>query len=157
MKKIIFTELKWPSVIKPKFSNLGSIIAISSNITGSQIAFTPDDSKRDLLGFTQKVIQEEFNLSDYPVDILSFDVFLECDIAQGKIFKGRTNGIIQKFTMDVDPGYQYIEKFRGDVQWYMMENTHFISTINFELKNENGNLLSFNGQSITFRLSIKDV
>ena len=59
--------------------------------------------------------------------------------------------------MDVDPGYKYIEKFRGGVQWYMMETKDFISSNNLKLINENGNLVSFNGQSVTFRLSIKEV
>ena len=55
--------------------------------------------------------------------------------------------------MDVDPGYKHIEKLRGGFQWYMMDTKDFISSINFKLKNENGNLVSFNGQSFTFRLS----
>ena len=94
----------------------------------------------------------------YPVHILSFDnIFIETDIAQGMIFNGRRSGIIHKFTMDVDPGYKYIEKFRGGISWYMLESKDFISSINFKLKNENGELVSFNGQSVTFRLSIKEV
>ena len=59
--------------------------------------------------------------------------------------------------MDVDPGYKYIEKFRGGVQWCMMESKDNISGICFKLKNENNQLESFNGQSITFRLSIKEI
>ena len=51
--------------------------------------------------------------------------------------------------MDVDPAFKYTEKFRGGIQWYMMDTKDFISSINFKLKNENGNLVSFNGQSIT--------
>ena len=73
------------------------------------------------------------------------------------IFKGKRTGIIHNFTMDVNPGYRYLEKFRGGVQWYMMENKDFVSSIGFKLKNENGNLVSFNGQSVTFRLSIKEL
>ena len=72
------------------------------------------------------------------------------------IFKGKRSGIIHKFAMDVDQGYKYIEKFQGGVQWYMMESKDIISSICFELKNENRNLVSFNGQSVTFRLSIKE-
>ena len=84
-----------------------SQIEISSNITGSQIAFTPDDIIRDLLGFKPKVIHEEYKKSDYPVDILSFDnIFLECVVAQGTIFRKKKSGIIHEFTMDVDPGYK---------------------------------------------------
>ena len=36
--------------------------------------------------------------------------------------------------MDDDPGYNYIEKFRGPVQWYMMESKDLLSTICFKLK-----------------------
>ena len=101
---------------------------------------------------------EDYNLSPNPVDILSFDnIFLESNIPRGMIFKGKRSGIIHNFTMDVDPGYKYIEKFRGGFQWYMMESKDIISSICFEFKNENGNLVSFNGQSVTFRLSIKEV
>ena len=59
--------------------------------------------------------------------------------------------------MDVDPGYMYIEKFRGGVQWYMMDTKDVLLNIFFKLKNENGQLVSFNGQSMTFRLSIEKI
>ena len=59
--------------------------------------------------------------------------------------------------MDVDLGYKYIEKFRGGLSWYMMESKEFISHISFDLENENGKLVSFNGQNITFRLSVKEI
>ena len=57
--------------------------------------------------------------------------------------------------MDVDPGYKYIQKIGGGVQWYMMELKDFMSSINFKSKTENGNFVSFNGQSMTFRLSVR--
>ena len=155
MKDITMSSLN-PFKIKPNFSTLGSIIEISTQ--GPIITFVPDDSIRELLGFNKITIFEEYNLSPNPVDILSFDnIFLECDIAQGMIFKGRKSNIIHNWTMAVDPGYKYVEKFSGGVQWYMMESKDIISSICFKLKNENGNLVSFNGQSIAFRLSIKEI
>ena len=72
------------------------------------------------------------------------------------IFRGKRSGVYLNFTMDVDPDYKYIEKFRGGVQWYMMESKDIISSICFKLKNENNQIVSFNGQSITSRLSIKE-
>ena len=160
IKRIIinehFTEDNYPFVIKPKFSTLGSIIEISNE--ESAISFKASDSIGSLLAFNKRTIYEEYNLSDNPVDILSFDnIFLGCNIAQGMIFKGKRSGIIHNFTMDVDPGYKYLEKFRGNIQWYMMESKDIISSICFKLKNENNQLVSFNGQSITFRLSIKEI
>ena len=130
-----FTEANYPFKIKPKFSTLGSIIEKSNQ--ESAISFRPDDSIGSLLGFNKRTIYEEYNLSDNPVDILSFDnIFIDCDIAQGMIFKGKRTGIIHNFTMDVNPGYRYIEKFRGGVQWYMMESKDVISSICFKLKDE---------------------
>ena len=102
-----YTEANYPFNIKPNFSTLGSIIEISTQ--GPVITFSPDDSIGDLLGFNKTTILEEYNLSPNPVDILSFDnIFIDTDIAQGLIFKGKRTGIIHNFTMDVDPGYNYI-------------------------------------------------
>ena len=115
-----------------------------------------DDSIGNPVGFNETIIWEEYNLSPNPVDILSFDnILIECDMAQGMIFKRRRSRIIHNFTMDVDPGYKYIDRFRGGVMWYMMDSKDNISSINFKLINENGNLVSFNGQSLAFRLSMK--
>ena len=161
LKRIIiskdqFTEANYPFKFKPNFSTLGSIIEISPQ--GPIISFMFDDSMRDLSGFNAKTLYEEYNLSPNLVDILSFDnLFLDCDIAQGMIFKGRRTGIIHNFTMDVCPGYKHIEKFRGGVQWYMVESKDIISSIHLKLVNENNELVSFNGQSISFRLSKKEI
>ena len=117
-----------------------------------------DDSIGTLLGFSEILVWGKYNLSDNAVEIISFDnIFIECNIARGMVYRGKPSNIIQNFTMDVDPGYKYIEKFRGGVLYYMMESKDIISSICFMLKNENGNLVSFNGQSVTFRLSIKEI
>ena len=98
------------------------------------------------------------NLSHNPVDFLSFDnIFLECDIAKGMLFEGKRINIIHNWTMTVDPGYKDVEKLDGGVTWYMMETNDVISSISFKLKNENNELLSFNGQSISFRLLIREI
>ena len=114
-----FTETTYPFKIKPNFSTLGSIVEISNQ--ESAISFRSEDSIGSLLGFNRRTIFEKYNLSDNPVDILSFDnIFIETDIAQGMIFKGRRTGIIHNWSMTVDPVYKYVEKFRGNVQWYIM-------------------------------------
>ena len=125
---------------------------------GPIISFVFDEKIRNFLGFRETLLYKEYNLSPNPVDLFSFDnIFLECDIAQRMIYKGKRSGILHNFTMDVDPGYKYIEKFRGNVQCYMMESKVVISSIPFKLKNENSKSVSFNGQSNSFRLSIKKV
>ena len=128
---------------------MGSIIEISTQ--GPVITFVPNDSLRNILGFNATTKYEAYNPSPNPIDILSIDkIFLECNIAQNLIFKVKRSGVFHNFTMDVSPGYKYLEKFRRKVQNYMMESKDVISNICFILKNENGNLVSFNDQSITF-------
>ena len=152
-----FGEDDYPFKIQPKFSTLGSIIEIDVGIA-RKISFLPNDCIRDLLGFKPNVKQENNNLSDFPVDILSFDnIFLESDSDQGMIFRGKRSEIIHNFTMDVDLGYKCIDKFGGGVQWYVIHSKDVISSINFESKNENKEIVSLNGKSITIRLSIKEI
>ena len=50
------------------------------------------------------------------------------------IFKGKRSGIVHNFTMDVDLGYKYIEKFRGGVQWYLMGGKDIISSIRIKFE-----------------------
>ena len=145
----------FPITIKPNFNTQESIIEIED---GWEIDFTYAGTIRTLLGFDARVVSENYNLSDHLVDIISFDnIVVECDIAQGMIINGKRTRVIHNFTMDVNPGYKYMEKFRGGIMWFMMENKDFISAINFKLRNEKGNLVSLNDQSITFRLSIKEL
>ena len=73
------------------------------------------------------------------------------------IIRSKRSGVIHNFTMDVDPGYKFIDRFHSGAQWYRMESKDFISKICFKLKNEINELVSFNGQSTTFRLSIKEI
>ena len=98
------------------------------------ISFTLDDNIRELLGFNPGTDFEDLNLSPKTVDnlspktvdIFSFDkVFVECDIAQRMTFKDGRSGKIHKSTMDVDPGYKYIDKIMGRVQSNMVETKDF--------------------------------
>ena len=151
-----YTEENYPFTIKPDFNTPGSIIEISPQ--GPVISFVPVDSIRQLLGFAKTTIYEEYNISPNPVDIISFDnIFIETDVARGMISKAKRSGIFHNWIMTVIPGYKYVENFPGGVSWYMMEPKDVISSICFKLKNEKNQLVSFNGQSVTFRLSIKEI
>ena len=98
-----YNETICPFTIKPNLSTLESIIEKSTE--GARIIFVTKDSIRDLLGLNATTIKEDYNLSPNPVDVLTLDeIFLECDIAQGMIFKGRRSNIIHLWTMTVDPG-----------------------------------------------------
>ena len=98
-----YTEAIYPFKIKPNFSTLGSIIETSPQ--GPIKSFMFADSIKNLLGFNARTLFEEYTPSNNPVEIFSFDnIFLECDIAQGMIFRGRKSNFIHNWTMTVDPG-----------------------------------------------------
>ena len=157
-KKNFFAAEISQFVIKPIFSTLGCIKEVKSNLIRSQSSFLPDDSVRDLLGFDAVTLHQTYNQSHNPVDILSIDnIFIETDTSQGLFFKGKTSGIIQNFTVEFDPCYKYMENFSRRAQWYMIENQDFISSISFELKIKSNQIVSSNGQSVTFWLSIMEV
>ena len=106
---------------------------------------------RDLLDFYSETILEKYNQSHNPVDIFQIkNNLLETAIAQGMIFKDERSGRIPKVTIDVDPGYTHIEIFHSGLSWYMMKSKNFTSNSSFIMKIENGSLVSFNGQSLTF-------
>ena len=151
-----YTEANCPFKIKHNFSRLGSIIEISPQ--RPIISFMFDGSIKDLLGFHAITLYEEYNLSPNLVDIISFNnIFIETDIARGIVFKGKRCGIIMNFAMSVSPGYKYVCRFENGIKWYIMESKDVISSFSFKLKNENNELVSFNGQSISFKLSIKEI
>ena len=93
--KEYYTEANYPISIKPNFSTLGSIIQIKPE-GDAVIGFVFDDSIGSLLGLNDTILNTEYNLSPNPVDILSFDnIFVETDIAQGMIFRGKRSGNTQ--------------------------------------------------------------
>ena len=129
----LLTEVYYSFTIKPDFSTLGSIIESSGQ--EPLISFTPNDSVLNNLSFDAITIYEEYNLLLNPVNILSSDnIFPETYFAQRMNFAGKRSGLIHNFTMDVDPGCNYIEKFRGGLSCYLMESQFFLTHISFKLK-----------------------
>ena len=87
-----FTEDEHPLTIKRNFSTLASIKKITPG-SKWQISFIQEFTLRDLSGFKPTVIHDEYNLSDNPVDTLSFDKIIPgTDIAQVLIFESRRSG-----------------------------------------------------------------
>ena len=128
-----YSENEYPFTIKSTFISIGSVFEIS--LQGALISFASVDIIRNLLGFNETIFYKEYIPSPNPVDIISFDdVFIGCDIARGRLFKGKRTGIFHNCTMDVDPGYKYIEKVSGGITWYMMESKDVTSSIRFKLK-----------------------
>ena len=59
--------------------------------------------------------------------------------------------------MDVNPANKLIESIKAGFQFYMMGSKDAISNISFKIEFGNGNLISFNRQSIIFIISFREV
>ena len=128
-----YTESNYPFIIKLNFSTLGSIVEIYQ--TGAIISFVKENIIGKLLGFDETISYNEYNQSINPVDIISVDnIFIGTDFAKRMIFRERRNGNIMNFTMQVSPGYNFVNRFDGGVQWYMMESKDVFSSISFKFK-----------------------
>ena len=108
---------------------------------------------QDNLGYNPVVLCEKFNLSPNTVDILCFhSFFIQTNIAIGMHFKCSQTGNIHKFTINVNLGYEYMNKNKRRFQLYVLEYKEFRSNVSFKYKTENGNVVPFNSQSTPFRL-----
>ena len=66
-------------------------------------------------------MHEGYTSSGESFDTLSIsNIFVQTDIAQGMIFRGKRRGMILKWTVTVGQCYHYVEVFKGCIQWYMM-------------------------------------
>ena len=59
--------------------------------------------------------------------------------------------------MKIDPGLKNMEKVSGCFSRYLMESKDIISSICFNLEKESIQIVSFNGQNLTFLLSVREV
>ena len=80
-------EENYQFFFKRNFSTLGSII---ENTGEWEVDFTQDKTMKTPLAFSKVILNEKYNISDNPVDIISFDnISLETDFAKGMIVKGK--------------------------------------------------------------------
>ena len=143
-----FTKPYYHFTVELKCSTLSSIVEIS--LQKPLISFQPLDSIGNLLWFNAVTLYEEYNIHLIPSIIYHLMNFFECDLDEGKILRQKRSETVHDFTIDVDLGYNYVEKIRRGVHWYMIGSKDFIPGIIFELKNENNQVVSYKDQSLTF-------
>lgn len=108
-----------------------------------------------MLGFSQlKLAANGKHVSDQPVDILRVSsVRVECNIVRGAFDNGREGHILHEFYLTVAPGYKVVEIPRTVI--YLPLNVRTISNITVQLKDQNGKLVNFRGETISLRLHIR--
>ena len=131
---------------------LGSIV----NITGAgyQVDFTVVNSIGSTLGFNPVLLTTGYNISPNPVNILSISSLLvNCSIIKDSYLNSSPYQTLYSFFPNVSPGYKVVETPINIV--YLPVISRDITSIRIWITDQDGNIVSLNGENIFLRLEIK--
>lgn len=120
-----------------------------------QIDFTPKDSIGKLLGFeSKKYNPNEWHLSEHVAKIIAVNsLLIYCNISAASYKNGKPTHIIHQFFPRVPPGFKIVECPNPVV--YLPANTKQITNITVKILDQDENLVSFHGETITVGLHLK--
>lgn len=123
------------------------------------IDFTQEQSLGSLLGFPKSMgvlKPDKSYLGKETVKIIKVNTInLTCNIVHGSYRDGVNEHILHTFSPTVAPGFKIIEKPHNLV--YLPLNTRYISDINLNVLDQDGNLVDFRGETVSIRIHIKSV
>lgn len=123
------------------------------------IDFTQENSLGSLLGFpkTMGVLKpNQLYLGKETVNIIKVNTInISCNIVHGSYNDGVNEHILHTFCPTVAPGFKIIEKPHNLV--YLPVNTRYISDIELNVLDQDGNLVDFRGETVSVRIHVKAV
>lgn len=136
--------------IKPNNNTLRSEVTCERPID-----FRPEGSIGRLLGFTPQILSpSETHRSDSPVAILKINALrVECNLTSGSYINSQKVHTIHEFFPLVPPGYKIVEVPSHVI--YLPITTNIISYVQLRIVDQNGQLIDFQGETITIRLHLK--
>ena len=139
--------------ISINYHTLGSVVKISPEY---QVDFTVSNSLASTLGFGSVVLSQGYNISPNIVKILSVNsVLVNCSIVGNSYLNTSQFPVLYSFFPNVKPGYKVVQDPVNVV--YLPVNSNQIGSIRIWLTDQNGDLLDFRGETITCRLSFKEI
>ena len=144
-----------PINITANISRLTSIVNIKN--PDYKVNFGVENSIGSVLGFGPVVIGYGYNESPNIVNIMQVNsIIVNIDIIMGSYIKGLPSPAIYSFYPNVGPGYKIIERPNPSLIYYPLSR-HDISRIRVWLTDQDGNLIDLRGETITVRISIREV
>lgn len=139
------------------------LLQANNNLLKSQIKssyyldFTPAKSIGSLLGYPKKtgiLAPNTLYVGMDKVDIVKVNTInITCNIVQGSYKDGVNKHILHSFYPTVSPGFKIVEKPHNLV--YLPLNTTYISDIELNVLDQDGNFVDFREEVISVRLHIK--
>lgn len=124
---------------------------------GNSISFT-EKSFHKLLGFKEQIkYDQERNVSENIIQIIDISTInIECSIINGAYKNGKRSNIIHSFPSNTVPlGYKFIERISPPI--YLPIFVKAFDNITIRIIDQNGNLISFNGEEMSIYLHLKQV
>lgn len=120
-----------------------------------EVDFNVKKSLASVLGFSKKILPpDQSHTSSSRVKILKFNVLrVECNITTGAYINSEKVHTIHEFFPTVPPGYKIVELPSKVI--YQPVTVSSINHIQLKIIDEHGNLINFQGETITIRLHIK--
>lgn len=141
-------------------SRLTSIVSIENS--SYRVNFGVEHSIGSILGFGGQtggplIFGFGYNESPNIVDIMQVNTILvNIDIIMGSYVNGSPSPTIYSFYPEVAPGYKIVERPNPSLIYYPVSRND-ISRMRVWLADQNGNLVDFRGETITLRISIREV
>jgi hypothetical protein len=122
-----------------------------------EIDFTKDETFREILGFNSKKLKTGYNVSDNTVQIIKTSaILIKCDLVSGGYVNGIKQGILYSFpSMLVPVGYK-INVIPPNI-FYLSINRKEITSIYFEITNQQLEVINLKGEEVALGIHIKQV
>ena len=116
----------------------------------------PQNGLRDLMGF-QKYNYNVNSIGETNLNISNItSVNLLCDIVEGSFQNGRRTNCLYNFPYGTVPqGYRIVQHVSTPI--YLPINTKTIKSISFKIVDQDGKIINFNNENISFSLHLKQV
>ena len=135
-------------------SRLSSAVEITN--PNYKIDFGVDNSIGKILGFESVILSQGYHKSPNIIDIMNVNAILvNVDIISGSFVNETSTPAIHVFSPNVGPGYKIRERPQPELTYYEV-NRSYIDSIRVWLTDKNKNLIDFQGERVTLRITIRE-
>ena len=138
--------------IKPNINTLRCLLTLATNY---QVDFTPATSLANMLGFNHQIYTASTE-SPKKVDIMSTSsILVHCNNITGSYLNGAKEPVLYSFSLNVSPGYKFVESPVNLV--HLPLTTNVIDEIHIRLSDQNGKTIDLRNEIVTIRLHLQEI
>ena len=138
--------------LKPNINTLRCLLTLATNY---QVDFTPANSLANMLGFNHHIYTASIE-SPKKVDIMTTSsVLVHCNNITGSYLNGSKEPVLYSFSLNVSPGYKFVESPTNLV--HLPLTTNVIDEIHIRLSDQNGKTIDLRNETVTIRLHLQEI